>query len=633
MRSLRFHIAVKILFVISFTACTDVLDRQNYTDFSEDAVWEDIGLAKAYLGNCYKMMGGHAGYGLGMRDDLLASATDQLLNIHRPANMGFVKGTLAPDRPGYFGNAAYGGFLSWNALYSNIQNVNRFLENIDKVSVRVSGDEALKVRLKGEAYFIRAYEYAQLLFGYGGVILADKPFQYDDDFSLTNRSSLKRTKDFILSDIEKAISMLPGKAETEQGRATRGAAAAIRSRLLIFCASDLVNGGYAPGDTLVSFADGNRVQKWQTARDAAKVLIDGTYGSYSLTGTTGDPPSPLTESDIKAYSDNYYRIFNQKGAWNEETIWGIQYPQTGGKLNRANLWNGPLGYFYWGNNQPTESAVRSFEMTDGTPFRWDVYNPGDQYLRTATADELSADPLRNPYNGREPRFYACILYHGARWQPRPPSTAVYDPEGIIETGHIYNDAGARIYTGLDSRLSLINPWSGTAIGYFLKKFMDIDLPATADFLGRGVANNTNTWVEFRFAEILLNYAEACIELGGVSLQEGLDALNLVRNRSGLPDRVTSDQDEAREFVRHERAIEFYGEGHRWYDIRRWMIAGSVIENVCEMKVREYTNGDMRWFYDTFSLVDLRTFSIKNYWLPIPAEEMAKAPQLRNNPGY
>jgi hypothetical protein len=624
---------ITILLLFSAGACTDVLDQKDHTDFSNQIIWEDIDLTKAYLGHCYDMIGGHTSYGLGMREDLLASCTDELWNVHRPYNMTFLKSNLRPDFLGYFATTTYGGFLNWNALYCNIQNVNLFIANIDKVPGATTADEALKTRMKGEAYFIRAYDYAQLLYGYGGVILTDRPFELRDDFGSVNRSSLKRTRDFILSDIEKAIEYLPGKGEIEQGRATQGAAAALKSRLQLFCASDLVNGGYFPEDTLVSFTDGTQTERWQAARDAAKAVIDGTYGTYALAGTTDDPPSPLTESDIKTYSDNYYNIFNQKGAWNYETIWGIQYPETGGKQNRANLWYGPLGYHYWGNNEPTEPAVRSFEMADGTPFQWDVYNPGDQYLRTSTAEELAADPDRNPYNGREPRFYASVLYHGARWQLRPADVAALDPVGIIQTGHFYDIDGKIIASGLDTRQGLISIWSITVNGYYLRKFMDNDLPATANIWGGGASNNTNTWVEFRYAEILLNYAEACIEMGGVDLQNGLDALNMVRNRAGLPDRITSDQSEAREFIRHERAIEFFAEGYRWYDIRRWMIAESVVENVCQMRIKEFENGNMEWRLEPTYVCDQRTFITKNYWLPIPAAEITKAPQLRNNPDY
>ena len=146
--------------------------------------------------------------------------------------------------------------------------------------------------------------------------------------------------------------------------------------------------------------------------------------------------------------------------------------------------------------------------------------------------------------------------------------------------------------------------------------------------------NTNTWVEFRFAEILLNYAEACIELGGADLQPGLDALNKVRNRAGLPDRVTTDQDQARAWVRHERYIEHFAEGHQWYDMRRWMTAPEVIEDVFEMKVKEFVNGDFEWKIDLEAKPDARSWASDiYYWLPLSRDEMNKAPQLVQNPGY
>lgn len=610
----------------SAISCTDILDQKPDTDFNEENIWQNIELARSFLGSCYDNIGGHPNYGLGMREDLLASCTDELLNIHRPFNMVFLKVTLRPGFLGYFGNTAYGGFLNWEALYSNIQNINKFIANIDKVPDKISTDESLKTGMKGEAYFLRAYDYSQLLFGYGGVVLSDKPFELNQDFNSIIRSNLNETRDFILEDIDKAIELLPKKGETEQGRATRGAAAALKSRLLLFCASKLVNGGYNPEDTLVSFTTGTQTERWLAARDAAKAIIDGTYGSYSLSGTTNDPPSPLTEPDVQSYSDNYSNIFTQKGTWNNETIWGIQYVSSGGSLNKANLWNGPFGYHNWGNNEPTEPAVRSFEMADGTPFQWDKYNPGNHYIRTATATELVTDPEKNPYINREPRFYASILYDGAKWQARPSDVIKYDPIGIIQTWNKFSTDGKIIAAGLDTRQASLYSWSMAISGYYLKKFMDVNVQGESQ-------NNSNTWVEFRYAEVLLNYAEASIELGGAGIQIGLDILNIVRNRAGLPDRVTTDQATARDFLRHERAIEFFAEGHRWYDIRRWMIAESVIGHVRQMKIKKYEDGNMVWELDQNSVLDDRVFAIRNYWLPIPATETAKAPQIRNNPGY
>ncbi len=625
-KAFNYIITIAVL-LLTATSCTNVLDQQAVDSFNEGVVFSDINLVKSYLGSCYVRMGG-PGTDAGLTGrDLLSSATDQTFASFRPGSMVNMKGNMSPDQLGFFANNGVGGaYLRWNNLYSNIQNVNTIIAKIDEVKVPASS-EALKAQLKGEAYFIRAYDYTQLLECYGGAVLIDKPFQLGQDFLTNKRASIAETKDFILADITQAISLLP--ATIDQGRATRAAAAALKSRLLLFCAGKLTNGGYQPDNPLVSFPAGSQTTLLKAARDAAKEVMNGTYGTYSLVGNTSDPVLPLTEEQVKAYSDNYFYIFDQKGKWNSETIWGIQYALTGGAFPYPgfNRWLGTNGYHCAGNNPPTEPAVRSYEMADGTPFVWDKYKPGDQFLRTATAAQLATDPLRNPYNGREPRFYATILYHGAKWIPRGSDIADVDPIGIIQTGHFYNDNGTLKAYGLDTRQALVEPWNGTKTGYYTRKFQD---PAT---VGQ-YYTNTNTWVVFRYAEILLNYAEACIELGGADLQNGLDALNMVRNRAGLPDRITTDQATARTFLRHERAIEFFGEGHRWYDLRRWMIFGSVVDNVYGMKIKQFTNGNMEWKLDLKDKEDARTWGGDTfYWLPIPREEMNKAPQLQQNPGY
>jgi hypothetical protein len=578
-------------------------------------------------------MGGNTNTGiLGMREDLLSSATDQTLCIHRPANYGNLKGTLSPDNLGYFANDGYAGFLRWENMYANIQNINTIIANIDAVPTATSADETLKKRLKGEAYFLRAYEYATILMNYGGAVLISTPNTLTQDFQTMKRSTIAETKDFVLADIASAITTLTG-LTIDQGRATPAAAAALKSRVLLFCASKLTNGGYTgqEANTLVSFPAGSQTALLQAARDASLAVMTGTYGTFSLQGSTAEPTTPLTDAQVKAYADNYQSIFIQKGKWNTETIWGIQYPLTGGNVNNANIWFGPCGYHNWGNNDPTEPAVRSFEMADGTTFVWDKYTPGDQYKRYATAAQLAADPLINPYNGREPRFYAIVLYNGAPWQARP--TDVVDPLNTVQTGQYFqNDETTLIKSGFDTRQGPVEAWNGTKTGYYIKKFLDPTIAGQFFY-------NTTTWVEFRYAEILLNYAEACIELGGTDLPLGIDALNLVRNRAGLPDRdrTTTVQALARTWIQHERAIEFFGEGHRYYDLRRWMMYGSVIENVYGMKIKQMVNGNVEWKLDLTDKEDDRltwtAASIKYYWLPLSRTEMNKAPNLQVQPGY
>lgn len=631
MKKVLYYIIAIVMLMLPVTSCDDVLDKQSVDSFNEQVVFSDINVVKAYVGRVYDRLGGNTNAGvLGMREDLLSSATDQTLCIHRPSNYVNLKGTQSPDQLGFFANTGYGGYLRWPYLYENIQNINTILANIDNVPL-TAGQDALAKRLKGECYYLRAFEYATLLMVHGGVVLSSAPFELGGDFSTINRSTIAQTLDFVLADIQSAIDILKDYPTIEQGRANMGAAAALKSRVLLFCASELTNGGYEASNTLVSFPAGSRTSLLQQARDAAKDIMDGDYGDYSLVGSTDDPVLPLTDAQVQAYSDNYFNIFAQHGKWNSETIWAIQAPLTGGNYITTNRWNGPCGYHNWGNNDPTEPAVRSFEMADGTPFVWD--NGDGEFLRKATAAELAADPLLSPYNGREPRFYAIVFYHGAPWQARPSDAAAFDPYNKVQSGSFYNPDGTLKIAGVDTRQGLIEAWNGTKTGYYLKKLSD---PATQG----QYYNNTNHWVEFRFAETLLNYAEACIELGGADLQPGLDALNMVRNRAGLPDRVTADQAQAREWLRHERAIEFFAEGHRYWDLRRWMEFENVVEDVYEMKVKEYTNGDFEWVYaadvagNNFARADARQWAGDHfYWLPIPRDEMNKAPQLTQNPGY
>lgn len=633
MKKISNYIIALAVLLYTATSCTDVLDQQPVSSFNEQVVFSDINVVKSYLGKCYDRMGGNTNSGiLGMREDLLSDATDQTLCIHRPANYGNLKGTLSPDQLGYFSNTGYAGFLMWDNIYANIQNINTIIANIDAVKVSTSTDEALKTRLKGEAYFLRAYEYGTLLMNHGGVVLMEKPNTLTQDYQTMKRSTIAETKDFILKDIASAISTLPATSTIEQGRATPAAAAALKSRVLLFCASKLTNGGYTAfaSDPLVSFPAGSQTALLQAARDAAKDVMNGTYGTFSLVGSTADPVLPLTAAQVKTYSENYQNIFIQKGKWNSETIWGVQYPLTGGNENRANIWFGPCGYHNWGNNNPTEPAVRSFEMADGTPFVWDKYNPGDQYIRKATAAELTADPNRSPYNGREPRFYAIVLYHGAPWQARPSDVVPFDPNNLVQSGHFYqNDEKTVRALGCDTRQGPVENWNGTKTGYYLKKFLDPTIAGQYFF-------NTTTWVEFRYAEILLNYAEACIELGTpADLQNGINALNLVRNRAGLPDRsLASDQATARGYLRQERAIEFFGEGHRYYDLRKWMTYSTVVSNVYGMKVKQMDNGNFEWKLDLTDNEDSRSWtSDKYYWIPLSRTEMNKAPNLQPQPGY
>ncbi len=621
MKKILGYSMMMLALIFATTSCDDVLEQKAVDAFNEESVFEDLNLTKAYLGRCYDYIGVDDNMLLGLREDLLAGATDECLCIHRPTYYPNVKGIMSPDELGHFGNWRF-NWISWS-LYKNIKNVNVFLANVDAVPTETSTDETNKARYKAEAYFIRAFDYANLMRSYGGLVLIDTPFELDADFLSVTRSSLDATLDFILADCDKAIAGLPTKDGMEQGRATKGAAAALKSRILSWSTGILMHGGYS-SDPLVSFQSHSRTSLLNDAKTISKAIMDGAYGTYALTGTTSNPPSPLTEADVEAYAANFESIFTQKGQWNDEAIWGVQHLQASGNRTTQNRWWGPNGYHNWGNNGPNEPVVREFEMADGTPFVWDKYNPGDEFVRQATAAQLAADPEINPYVGREPRFYASIFFDGAKWIDRPTDAAAFDPNGLVETSYKIAADGVTQTAGLDTRQGPIEAWNGTKNGYYIRKYQD---PAT---VGQ-YYNNENAWIEIRLAEVILDYAEACIELGEVT--EGMNAVNMIRNRAGLPDKSTTDQAQARAWYRHERQVEFFGEGDRFYMMRKWMIAGDVIKNVHAIKIYHYADGSHKWHYDTSTTVDDRAWNDKNYWLPISRTEWNKAPQLQQNPGY
>lgn len=632
------YCCMALLALFALFSCENALNQRPVDSFEEDSIFQDLNLAESFLYQCYDVMGGDREEVLGMREDLLSSSTDELLNIHRAGQVTFTKGNLTPDYLGHFGNWRYSWIL-WDFNYSNIKNVNTLLENIDNVPTQTQADKDKITQIKAEAYFIRAFNYNNLLRSYGGVVLIDKKFSLKDDFLTHERASLSKTLEFILADLDKAIAGLPDKSKIAQGRATKGAAAALKSRLLSFVAGELTNGGYAASDDLVSFQDNNRKQRLIDAKNAAKEIIDGKYGNYALWGSTSAPPLNMTEEELIRYADNYSSVFLQKGVWNSEVIFGIQYLNRQGNRVRNNLYWGPNGYNCWGNNEPIEYIVRQFEMKDGTPFRWDKYNPGETNVREFTKKQLKADPELNPYVGREPRFYANILFDGALWRERAST------ENKVQIAAQVNAPGADIMGnqdvktkmesiaklesvmlgGNDSRQASNQAWNGTKTGYYLRKMLDIEVNGE-------VNNNENTWMEIRFAEVLLDYAEACIELG--EIEEGLKAVNKIRHRAGLPGRpLSATQEQAREWYRHERLIEMFAEGDRWYCIRKWMICDKVIKDFHPLYIYHFNDGVSIYIYNTEALADSRKWENRNYWLPISRTEKNKAPKLKQNPGY
>ena len=587
-------IKIFILFTaILLTACNeDFLEVEPLDRYSDAAVWTDPALVSSFVNNIY--MGEMYGFQLEMLASLSDISMTKRAEVNPILNSEINNSYLSVLSPTHWITSYHN--ISWNYLYENIRACNLFLEKVEE-GASVEGEDI--DHLIGEVHYLRANFYYWLMSFWGGVPIIKNSYSLTDDFSVA-RNSLEETVNFIVSECDAAANILP--VSGDKARATKGAALALKSRVLLYAASDLFNSNaswtssYANPE-LVSYVGGDRTARWRAAKEAAKAVMD--LGVYSLYGGT-NPGSP------EQATENYINLFLNNG--NEEDILLSFYDN----VNRDDwqspdpgLFYGPNGYNCWGNHTPTQQLVDSYEMIDGSKFDWN--NP----------EEKAA-----PYENRDPRFYASILYDGAKWRQRPDDVIAADPEGIVQTGYFENEDGT-FTAGLDTRQSPIQDWNGTYTGYYLRKFIDPSL-------NHQYEKQKYPWRQIRYAEVLLNYVEACIELE--DYDEAKTYLNMIRNRAGMPNIPAEETgDVLRDRYRNERKIELAYEQHRYFDIRRWMIAPDVIENVQGLRI-EYPYGtDSR----TFELIEVqqRGWKDKSYFLPILLDELNRNELLIQNPDY
>lgn len=422
----------------------------------------------------------------------------------------------------------------WRNAYRAIRRANEVLANIDKIPKM---DSTLKLRLEGEARFHRAYHYNELASFWGDVPLILEPIDIAEGTSAT-RTPKDKVVDQVLADCDFAAGVLPvSYSSTDQGRATRGAALALKARAALFAG------------------------RWQVAADAAKAVMD--LGVYSLYPDYGD-------------------LFRYAGANNpndKEIIYADQRLQ-GFRAQSAFSTFGPRSLQGGSEVVPLRSLVDAYLMVDGQP----------------TSTSPLYDP-NNPYANRDPRMYATLLYPGATFAGETFNSLPYQ-NSADAAGHDFN---------------------ATATGFQFIKYVD---PADK-------SNPTNSGINLivmRYAEVLLTYVEAKVELGQVD-QSVIDAFNQVRSRAGMPT-VTNV---TRDMVRLERRVEFAGEGLRLFDIRRWKLAETVMPG--QAWGASYTDPVDPTKIDTIPGPVRHFTAPRDYLWPIPLAELNLNPGLGQNPGY
>lgn len=529
-----------MVLAMTFTACeTDVLDKGPLDVVDESIVWSDPATAELYINDLYNYL---SSYNIWDNMDNMSDLTDgghSWLACYT-YNFGEVSSSSDP-------------YSRWS-YYTQIRRVNNLLDHADQLT----GDEEAINKVLGQAIFLRAYFYFYLVRAYGGVPIITHAQTLDENLNVS-RNSYEECVQFISDEMDHASELLPLEWDNPNvGRPTIGAALALKARMLLYAASPLTN-------------PENDLEKWQKASDAAKAVID--LGAYDL----------YPEYDKLFLDDN-----------NQEVIFDIQwaYPYriTGdpAEIVSAEFIINPQGLNgAFGMNRPTQEYVDMFEMANGMPI----------------TDAASGYDPENPYEGRDPRFYASIFYNGVPWRDDTVQTYIDGKHGPGE---------ADLYeTG------------STMTGYYCRKFTDPSVPCV--YLVDQIQAN---WIHIRYAEILLNYAESQIALGNE--EEARTYINKVRDRVGMPPTEAAGA-ELLALYRNERTVELGMEEHRYFDIRRWKIAEEVLNRPVH-KMTIIRNDDNSFAYEVEEMAP-RSFPERMYWQPIPIDEIRKNTNLAQNPGY
>jgi len=617
-------ISAAILVVFILSCSKNFLNTQPKDKISSEATWADGPLSQAFIYGVYSFLG----YG-GFEEQALAAYTDEAMFTHAGRNIQtFTQASETPSNLAWTSDT-----YSWNRMYLAIREANVAIQRLPTSTFE---DKVLRDRLLGEAYFLRAYYYNQLVRMYGGVPLIDRPYGLNEDYTIA-RNTYEQCVNFIVDDLDSAALLLNGKASTP-GRTNRTAALALKARVLLYAASDLhdaptakansaVLNGY-PNIDLVAYTTGNRNSRWLAAKAAAKLVLDAG-GGYKMNLT-----SPVTPEEGK---NNYIAIAmgGQSAVADPAAVADLIWQRSASaEYVVEDAWplgpihyginNGPNGYHNWAGNTPIQLLVDDYEMMDGSKFDWN-----------------NATQKADPYVNRDPRFYATILYDGAGWKPRPSDVAGTEPVNQVQTGY-YNQGGGTILNGLDTRESPVENWNGSRTHYYTRKFIDPN-PALPD-------NQSNAqvvpWPFIRFTEVALDYVEACLATGDEA--EARLWLNRIRFRAGMP--AVADAGAALiTRYRNERRVELAYEEHRYYDARRWMIPQTTVGRgikainvTATLKAGQTPNVPYKYdktkYTYTYTVVDnteneTRVWADKMYYRPLSRDEMNKNNKLIQNPGY
>jgi hypothetical protein len=619
---------IKHFILLAFVLLTMSCERPWLEPWPPDAartpsdIWSYYFYAKGFLDAVYStnVFGPYANdiSGSGM----LASATDEAEHANSQGDVqNFTNGIWNPTNiPTFrYGSPWYGTYLRtpWDNAYLGIRRVNIFLENVDKSVIIDDVSDPTRqfdrTYSKGQAFYWRAWLQFDLLRKYGPFPILTKSIQEGED-PFIPRNTLDECFNQIIADCDSAIDRLPLLWDDNNWhRVNKTVAQTLKSRACLYYASPLYQGDFETyGSAANTIGD---VERWKKAITATRDAINEN-SFYSL--------MPVTKFNrpyaaVNTYNNQVSLIRNLS---QKEMIWGSgTTTQLSSWWERYNLPTGVEGCD--GFTNPTQEMVDAFEVVPLTA------STGKPVAGQPAVAFNWSNPVHaaNPYANRDPRFYASINYNGSLW-------------GNSSTKAYYVDT----YTGGVHRNPL-NP-NSTKTGYYYRKWLSEDFYA---YVTGSYSSASRSRIEFRFAELLLNYAEAMNEVYGpygvdpagplrVTGSSAWDAINLIRARVAMPNLQTAGltKDQMRDKIKHERQVELCFEGHRFYDLRRWKEGNKLGDPIHGVKITGsvFVNNRPTVFTYAVEPVEDRVWSDNMYWFPVPYSEIVKYEgKLKQNPGW
>jgi len=462
--------------------------------------------------------------------------------------------------------------------YTGIYRANLFLSKIDVVPI----DAAVKAYDKAEARFLRAMFYFELIKRYGGVpLIGDEVLNLNGNTQRA-RNTYTECVQYIVSECDAISSLLRTDPITTTllGHATQGAALALKARTLLYAASPLNN-------------PTNDVTKWQAAANAAKAVIDlGYFQLNNAAGTTKGADGVTPASFVGAFTNRA----------DKEVILAFQQAKNK-TLEREQA---PVGYSNdldnsGGLTSPTQDLVEAFPTIKGLPITLDV----------KSGTNTTGYDAANPYANRDPRLSATVFYNGQKWLNRAVET--------FEGGK--DKPGGTLVQ--------------TRTGYYLRKFLP-DLSVASAY-----GTIDHNFIIFRYAEILLDYAEAVNEAGDVlaNRTEAYKQLTAIRKRAGITAGTGSlygltanmSQAQMRDAIRLERRLELSFEEHRFWDERRWKTAEVDFNKPLHGVTITKTGGTLT--YQAKTVTNISFIAPKMYLYPISYTDLQSDKALKQNPGW